>query len=1483
MRTFISFFRRGSGLPRFAAAALLGSAPALHAVTPTATVFVTSSVSSTNTNSVTFTNSLPSNTDSGTKFAVQITGLSAGATVQVNRYRDPSGSGVLDTTQPLVQSFTVTDGQVTAFGSVTDPRIPGDTDGVSGQITAKFSIPSQSWQGQLAGSYVIDVVSSTISSGTATASLTITQPTTNSQSISGQILNGSSGVAGAAVLLFSKHGNGPDFVSGVVADATGHYSIGAAPGSYVIYTAAPGLLGPAPFSLPTLVSGVNLTGQNITLTPASCTISSQVQSTNGSTVLPGVQFYMMSNNTGLVSFGYSDVHGNVVIPVTSASDWSYSADENSLDSTGYLPPQNNSANFDTTNGSITPTPAVFGQFTPANALIYGTLTDQNGDPLAGVDVNDQDSNQIYDDDFLTNSSGTFFLLAAGPGSWQLQVDNKSLANLGSYVAPSSVNLTVASGTAYLETLTATLANTFLTGTVTENDNPLSGVVVDAQPQNGGNNIQATTDSNGAFSLAVSGGTWNISLDNSSADAENLVGPQLTETVSSGHTHSGINYSVLAATTTISGSVTNGSGGLLASNSNDSVFATATISGLFYNIYTNNLNNSGDYSIPLIDGVWTIGVSGPNGTLPGFLPVTVTISNTSGGNLPQNLAPAPVTATFSGTVTNNGAPLAGVLIDAQLQNENNNTFFQATTADNGTFTLGVSPGSWIIYLDSSSAAAHNLVVPQLSKTIATGVTLPVGTYPVLTAIPIVSGTVKDASGDPLPASDNVFATATINNLQYQADANLDDSGDYSLPLVNGVWSLTVNGPDGTPEGFQSTTVTVSNNQNQTVDLAPLVATATLSGSVTNNGMAVAGILVDAQQQNGNDFFQVTTNSDGNYSIGVVTGTWNVFVDGDSASEENLVTPASQLTATITTTGQTISSPTIPVLTGMATVSGTVEDAGGNLLSSSYNVSATATISGVQYDANTNVGDNGDYSLVLVPGTWSFNVSGPGGPAPNFQQTTLTVTGSQTFNLAPPTPTATFSGTVMNGTNPVSGLTVYASLQNNNGNNVVFQATTGSDGSFTLGVMTGSWNIYLDNNAVAQQNLIASNFSNVNIATGHTTPLTIQVQTASGTITGSVSDYNGNPVTNGFVYVNATATIGGVPFVSNISSNNSGTYSLPVVNGSWFVSPGGDGLNFNPQTVTVNGSAVANFTASVISNQPQNQTVTAGQDVGFFLGVNIPGSGNLQWQVSTNDGMSWTNLGNNLTYTGVTFNSLSINYATTALNGDLYRCVVSFTYNGNTISQTSAPASLTVNPATAGVTLGSLSQYFTGAPCSATATTNPGGLAVTFTYNGLTTVPTQAGSYTVVATINDPNYTGTATGTLTILPDFAFYLGKYFNTAQLTQSTVTGPNANPAGDGMPNLMKYALGLDPTKPDAAAGAPVVGQSGGFQTLTYLCPPGLTDVTYVVQVSSDLVTWNSGPSFTTTISNSLVGNQQQVVVRDLTPTSGTTRRFIRLEITQP
>ena len=66
----------------------------------------------------------------------------------------------------------------------------------------------------------------------------------------------------------------------------------------------------------------------------------------------------------------------------------------------------------------------------------------------------------------------------------------------------------------------------------------------------------------------------------------------------------------------------------------------------------------------------------------------------------------------------------------------------------------------------------------------------------------------------------------------------------------------------------------------------------------------------------------------------------------------------------------------------------------------------------------------------------------------------------------------------------------------------------------------------------------------------------------------------------------------------------------------------------------------------------------------------------------------------------------------------------------------------------VTLGNLSAVYDGTAHAATAVTVPAGLAVSITYNGSATAPVAAGSYSVVATVTDPNYTGSATGTLIV---------------------------------------------------------------------------------------------------------------------------------------
>ncbi len=122
--------------------------------------------------------------------------------------------------------------------------------------------------------------------------------------------------------------------------------------------------------------------------------------------------------------------------------------------------------------------------------------------------------------------------------------------------------------------------------------------------------------------------------------------------------------------------------------------------------------------------------------------------------------------------------------------------------------------------------------------------------------------------------------------------------------------------------------------------------------------------------------------------------------------------------------------------------------------------------------------------------------------------------------------------------------------------------------------------------------------------------------------------------------------------------------------------------------------------------------------------------------------------------IVYESSNMNVAT--VSGDIINVVgtgtatITATQGGSTNYEAAAPVAqtLTVAAATASVTLGNLSQTYDGGVKTATVTTDPLDLAVNVTYDNSTTAPTQAGSYTVAATVTDPNYTGSASDTLVI---------------------------------------------------------------------------------------------------------------------------------------
>jgi hypothetical protein len=76
-------------------------------------------------------------------------------------------------------------------------------------------------------------------------------------------------------------------------------------------------------------------------------------------------------------------------------------------------------------------------------------------------------------------------------------------------------------------------------------------------------------------------------------------------------------------------------------------------------------------------------------------------------------------------------------------------------------------------------------------------------------------------------------------------------------------------------------------------------------------------------------------------------------------------------------------------------------------------------------------------------------------------------------------------------------------------------------------------------------------------------------------------------------------------------------------------------------------------------------------------------------------------------------------------------------------------VTVGQSEATLGLYDLSWTYDGTPKSASVWTSPSALNVTVTYDGSLVPPTAIGTYEVVATLNDPDYTGTTTNTFEIL--------------------------------------------------------------------------------------------------------------------------------------
>lgn len=108
-------------------------------------------------------------------------------------------------------------------------------------------------------------------------------------------------------------------------------------------------------------------------------------------------------------------------------------------------------------------------------------------------------------------------------------------------------------------------------------------------------------------------------------------------------------------------------------------------------------------------------------------------------------------------------------------------------------------------------------------------------------------------------------------------------------------------------------------------------------------------------------------------------------------------------------------------------------------------------------------------------------------------------------------------------------------------------------------------------------------------------------------------------------------------------------------------------------------------------------------------------------------------------------------------------------------------------------------------------------------------------------------------------------------------LAGDAADPDADGLPNLVEYTLGGNPTAP-SVSGIICQPHPGGF-AMVYTVAKNATDITVDPQWSADLVTWSTAGVTREVVSDD--GTLQ--ICRAVIPTAGQTRLHLRLRVSRP
>jgi VCBS repeat-containing protein len=132
-----------------------------------------------------------------------------------------------------------------------------------------------------------------------------------------------------------------------------------------------------------------------------------------------------------------------------------------------------------------------------------------------------------------------------------------------------------------------------------------------------------------------------------------------------------------------------------------------------------------------------------------------------------------------------------------------------------------------------------------------------------------------------------------------------------------------------------------------------------------------------------------------------------------------------------------------------------------------------------------------------------------------------------------------------------------------------------------------------------------------------------------------------------------------------------------------------------------------------------------------------------------------------------------------------------------------------------------------------------------------------------------------------PDDSTYGGWASSRFTTDNLTIIGKLADPDNDGISNAIEYGLGLNPNITDPS-GLPTGIIENGFLTMTYKRNKA-ANVQWIVEVSSDMETWDSGPTHLTESKQSDNGIIETWKATDSVPINTADERFMRVKVIVP